>query len=61
MKRALTLAADNHFRVAIVAPGPSPASLAMILTLRDTVPKMIVVAEGSGRDRSLASLASRSR
>ena len=47
MKRALTLAAVNHFRVAIVAPGPSPASLAMILTLRDTVPKMIVVAEGS--------------
>ena len=47
MKRALTLAAVNHFRVAIVAPGPSPASLAMILALRDTVPKMIVVAEGS--------------
>ena len=46
MKRALRLAADNHFRVAIVAPGPSPASLAMILALRDTVPKMIVVAEG---------------
>ena len=46
MKRALTLAAVNHFRVAIVAPGPSAASLAMILTLRDTVPKMIVVAEG---------------
>ena len=32
--------------MAIVAPGPSPASLAMILALRDTVPKMIVVAEG---------------
>src|SRR5580704_357020 len=47
MKRALTLAAVNHFQVAIVAPGPSPASLAMILALRDTVPKMIVVAEGS--------------
>jgi DNA-binding response OmpR family regulator/class 3 adenylate cyclase/predicted ATPase len=46
MKRALTLAAVNHFRVAIVAPGPSAASLAMILTLRDTVSKMIVVAEG---------------
>src|SRR5271169_2520321 len=46
MKRALTLAAVNHFRVAIVAPGPSPASLAMMLTLRETVPKMIVVAEG---------------
>jgi DNA-binding response OmpR family regulator len=47
MKRAMTLAAVNHFRVAIVAPGPSPASLAMILALRDIVPKMIVVAEGS--------------
>ena len=46
MKRALTLAAVNHFRVAIVAPGPSPASLAMILALCDIVPKMIVVAEG---------------
>ena len=46
MKRALRLAADDHFRVAVVAPGPSPASSAMILTLRDTVPKMIVVAEG---------------
>jgi DNA-binding response OmpR family regulator len=46
MKRALTLVAVNHFQVAIVAPGPSPASLAMILTLRDNVPKMIVVAEG---------------
>jgi DNA-binding response OmpR family regulator len=46
MKRALTLTAHDHFRVAIVAPGPSPASLATILALRDTVPKMIVVAEG---------------
>jgi DNA-binding response OmpR family regulator/class 3 adenylate cyclase/predicted ATPase len=45
MKRALALAAVNRFRMAIVAP-PDPASLAMILTLRDTVPKMIVVAEG---------------
>jgi DNA-binding response OmpR family regulator len=46
MKRALRLAAEDHFRIAVVAPGPSPASLAMILALRDTVPKMIVVAEG---------------
>jgi len=45
MKRALMLAAEYHFRVAIAAPGPSPASLAMMLTLRDTVSKMIVVAE----------------
>ena len=47
MKRALMLAADYHFRVAIAAPGPSPASLAMMLTLRDTVSKMIVIAERS--------------
>jgi DNA-binding response OmpR family regulator/class 3 adenylate cyclase len=46
MKRALRLAADDHFRVAIVAPGPSLTSLAMVLALRDTVPKMIAVAEG---------------
>ena len=45
MKRALTLAGDYPFRVAIVAPGPSLTSLAMMRTLRDTVPKMIVVAE----------------
>jgi DNA-binding response OmpR family regulator len=42
MKRALTLAADDHFRVAIVAAGPS---LATVLALRDTVPKVIMVAE----------------
>jgi DNA-binding response OmpR family regulator len=46
MKRALTLAAGDHFRVAIVAPGPSLASLATLLVLRDTMPKMIVVGEG---------------
>ena len=46
VKRALTLAAGDHFRVAIVAPGPSLASLATLLALRDTMPKMIVVAEG---------------
>jgi DNA-binding response OmpR family regulator len=43
MRRALTLAADDHFQVAIVVPGPS---LATVPALRDTVPKMIVVAEG---------------
>jgi DNA-binding response OmpR family regulator len=43
MKRALTLAADDHFRVAIVAPGPN---LATVPALRDTVPNMIVIAEG---------------
>ena len=47
MKRALRLSADHHFRVAIVAPGPSPVSLAMIRALRDIVPKMIMVAEGA--------------
>jgi DNA-binding response OmpR family regulator len=46
MKRALTLAADDHFRVAIVAPGPSLTSLATVPALLDIVPNMIVVAEG---------------
>ena len=35
MKRALRLAADDHFRVAIVAPGTGSADLAMMLELRD--------------------------
>jgi hypothetical protein len=41
------LAAKDHFRIAVVAPGPSLAGWAMVLALRDIVPKMIVVAEGS--------------
>ncbi len=45
-KRALKLARDNNFQVAIVAPGPYPANLAMMLELRDTLPQMIVLAEG---------------
>ena len=45
MKRALRLAADDYFRVAIVAPGPSLANLAIVLALRDAVPQVIVVAE----------------
>ena len=45
MKRALRLAADNHFRVAIVAPGAGSANLATMLELRDTVPEMIVLVE----------------
>src|SRR5271155_4111845 len=45
-KRALMLADDDNFQVAIVAPEPSPASLAMMLKLRYSVPKMIVLAEG---------------
>ena len=44
-KRALKLARDNKFEVAIVAPGSYPANLAMMLELRDTVPEMIVLAE----------------
>ena len=46
MKRALRLAAEDHFSVAIAAAGLDPTSLAMIRNLRDTVPEMIVVAEG---------------
>jgi DNA-binding response OmpR family regulator/class 3 adenylate cyclase len=45
-KRALRLATDSNFNLAIVAPGPSPTSLAMALELRDTVPAMIVLADG---------------
>jgi len=45
-QRALRLAADCNFHVAIVAPGPSIASLAMIQQLCDRVPAMIVLAEG---------------
>ena len=45
-QRALKLAADCNFHVAIVAPGPSLASLAMIQQLSDRVPEMIVLAEG---------------
>jgi DNA-binding response OmpR family regulator len=46
MKRALTPAADEHFRMAIVAPGPSFTSVEMVLALRDTVQNMVVVADG---------------
>jgi DNA-binding response OmpR family regulator len=44
MTRALRLVADNHFQMAIVAPGSSPANLPMMLELRDAVPEMIVLA-----------------
>src|SRR5215475_8986710 len=44
--RALRLTAACNFHVAIVAPEPSPASLAMTQRLRDRVPEMIVLAEG---------------
>src|SRR4029077_19260083 len=46
-KRALKLAQDDNYQVAILAPGPSPASLELTRELRDTVPKMIVLLEGS--------------
>ena len=46
LKRSLKLAADYNFQVAIVAPGSSPPSLAMMRELRDTVPEMIVLAKG---------------
>src|SRR3974377_1273705 len=45
-KQALTLATREHFRVAIVAPGSCPGLLTIILELRDTVPAMIVLADG---------------
>jgi DNA-binding response OmpR family regulator/class 3 adenylate cyclase len=45
-QRALRLAADCNFHVAIVSPGPSLASLAMIQQLCDRVPEMIVLADG---------------
>ena len=45
-QRALRLAAACNFYVAIVAPEPSPASLALTQQLRDKVPEMIVLAEG---------------
>jgi class 3 adenylate cyclase/DNA-binding response OmpR family regulator/predicted ATPase len=44
-KRALKLARENNFGMAIVAPGSYPANLAMMLELRDTVPQMIALAE----------------
>ena len=46
LRRALRLAVDDPFRMAVVAPEPSSANLAMTLELRDAVPEMIVLAEG---------------
>ena len=45
-KRALNLAAEDNFQVAIVAPEPSSDSLAMMQQLSDRVPGMIVLAAG---------------
>jgi DNA-binding response OmpR family regulator/class 3 adenylate cyclase len=45
-QRALRLAAEDNFQVAIVAPGPSLTSLAMFQQLCDRVPEMIVLADG---------------
>jgi hypothetical protein len=58
MKRAMTLAAVNHFRVAIVAPGPSPPAWQCVTRHRAENDRG---RGGIGRDRSLASLASRNR
>ena len=46
-QRALKLAADCNFQVAIVATEPSSTNLAMIQQLCDRVPEMIVLAHGS--------------
>jgi DNA-binding response OmpR family regulator/class 3 adenylate cyclase len=45
-KRALRLAADDNFHVAIVAPGSISTSLAVLQQICDRVPEMIVLAEG---------------
>jgi DNA-binding response OmpR family regulator/class 3 adenylate cyclase/predicted ATPase len=45
-ERALRLAAEHNFQVAIVAPGPSLANLAMIQQLCDRVPEVIMLADG---------------
>src|SRR6516225_6228109 len=45
-QRALMLAAEHSFHVAIVAAEPSSTSLAMIQQLCDRVPEMIVLADG---------------
>ena len=46
-KRALRLAHNNQYQVAIVASDSSPPGLELMRELRDAVPKMIVLAEGS--------------
>jgi DNA-binding response OmpR family regulator/class 3 adenylate cyclase len=46
-RRALRLAQDDNYQVVILAPVSSPASLELIRELRDIVPKMVVLAEGS--------------
>src|SRR6516225_5680315 len=43
LKRAIGLAVNYNFQVAIVAS--SPANLAMLLELRDTVSEMIILAK----------------
>src|SRR6516165_11667060 len=45
-QRALKLAVGCKIHAAIVAPGPSPASLPMIQQLCDRVREMIVLADG---------------
>jgi DNA-binding response OmpR family regulator len=45
LKRAFRLASDHNFQTAIVALELNPASLAMLLELRDTVSEMIILAK----------------
>src|SRR6516164_11229617 len=45
-KRGLRLAAVDNFHAAMVAPGPSSTSVAVLQQLCDRVPEMIVLAEG---------------
>jgi DNA-binding NarL/FixJ family response regulator len=46
-KGALKLASERRLDMAIVAPGSGLAGLAMARQLRDAVPKILVLAEGS--------------
>jgi DNA-binding response OmpR family regulator len=46
-KGALSLALERNVDAAIVAPGSTLAGLGMVRQLRDAVPQMLVVAEGS--------------
>ena len=60
LKRAIRLAVDYNFLVAIVASGSSPNSLVLMLELRDAVSEMIILAKEPGEiarlHRSLSGL-----
>src|SRR6516162_3269806 len=55
LKRALTLAAESRFRLAILAPEPG-ASLPMMQELRDRVDEMLVLEDGSDETARLRGL-----